>query len=166
MIGTRPNQSLHGSGQRMISLLSKHFLVRPVTLMLVNSCALVYSTEIRDSLRLVFVRTANSIRTTPFDQWHQSWIIYSNYLQRCLGITLQLRNLYIFLMPLKSTVWNWLFRHSNLKWSYLIKLNPVATVSRAFGFKPLPNQSLHGRMPWTFLINHYLPVRHSPWLLC
>jgi hypothetical protein len=62
----------------------------------------------------------------------------------------------------EPAVWNWLFRRNRPNRILLIKLNLVVTVSRAFGLKPLPNQSLHGRMPRAFLVNPCCPVRHSP----
>ena len=138
----------------------------PVTFMLVNSCALVYSTEIRDSLHSVFCAHSQLYPNNAF--WSVTSIV--NNLPKLFaavpGYHAPIAQSLPILMHLKSTVWNWLFRHNNLKWSYLIKLNPVATVSRAFGLKPLPNQSLHGRMPRTFLVNPCCPVWHSPWLLC
>jgi hypothetical protein len=57
----------------------------------------------------------------------------------------------------ESSVWNWFFRGDRPNWFYLNKLIPVVTVSRAFGLKPLPNQSLHGSGPrFVLLANTFL----------
>jgi hypothetical protein len=69
------------------------------------------------------------------------------------------------LRQLKPTILNRLFGFDKQYQSFLFALfmrNSVVTYSRAFGLEPLPNQSLHGRMPQMLLVNHHLPVLHSP----
>jgi hypothetical protein len=51
-----------------------------------------------------------------------------------------------------TAVWNCVFELNNPNQFNLMKFNPVATVSRAFGLKPLPNQSLPAHYPYLFPI--------------
>jgi hypothetical protein len=62
-----------------------------------------------------------------------------------------------FQRQLGTAVWNWFFRHNKPNRFKLMKLSLVATFSRAFGLKPLPNQSLHGSGPrFILLANTFL----------